>query len=180
MKTLALLSVCFNPYSIQGIVHRKELYELGEITIELFQSLLNTRHCSSALRNFYCCLVYDVSILTQYKALFILVRKGDLKWLDKKKFQSLLNTRHCSSKSMSYRNEMNQIAVSILTQYKALFIKTKYEEDDIMSYFVSILTQYKALFINKHFEYFEDMIRMFQSLLNTRHCSSTTEKKQLL
>ena len=29
-----------------------------------------------------------------------------------------------------------------------------------MSYFVSILTQYKALFINKHFEYFEDMIRM--------------------
>ena len=37
-----------------------------------------------------------VSILTQYKALFILVKKNKIR-VASVRFQSLLNTRHCSS-----------------------------------------------------------------------------------
>ncbi len=88
-------------------------------------------------------------------------------------FQSLLNTRHCSSKieegqtytittycfnpysiqgivhlcrrSMSRKNKGP--TVSILTQYKALFIRGQLAPTSKSPFNVSILTQYKALFI---------------------------------
>ena len=73
-----------------------------------------------------------------------------MNWLKKgtcQKFQSLLNTRHCSSKMKKNKRRNRQEKVSILTQYKALFINTK--------------------------KLIELLLRLpFQSLLNTRHCSS--------
>ena len=84
-------------------------------------------------------------------------------------FQSLLNTRHCSSKPLP--SIYVPIKVSILTQYKALFIPQQSLLGSISGRTVSILTQYKALFIlRKDWEVVKDI--MFQSLLNTRHCSS--------
>ena len=89
----------------------------------MFQSLLNTRHCSS---------------LKGIKDVFEGV----------KTFQSLLNTRHCSS-NKKYKTKIKKGgAVSILTQYKALFISKIIFNEEFTINKVSILTQYKALFIS--------------------------------
>ena len=66
----------------------------------LFQSLLNTRHCSSEF--------IEKSMTNLAVA-----------------FQSLLNTRHCSSILITCLTKKTFPKVSILTQYKALFITEK-------------------------------------------------------
>ena len=195
------LFICFNPYSIQDIVHQKlekagffyaglqnvsilTQYKALFIIINIckcksksgFQSLLNTRHCSSNAKLSYQVTKADVSILTQYKALFIKLdtsvnlpqrrkmfqsllntrhcssKKGrkKLKSQDSEKFQSLLNTRHCSSMQKDSLEGVND--VSILTQYKALFISVRRRKNPRHRTDVSILTQYKALFILKRWE----------------------------
>ncbi len=188
----------------------------------MFQSLINTRHCSSGKILFSNHFFHFVSILTQYKALFIRIQgvnptefgfyvsiltqyKALFIWYEFKmregyfrfnpysiqgivhlnnwtflkmdesiicfnpysiqgivhhliedaiksyieKFQSLLNTRHCSSVFEGIQMILCRKTVSILTQYKALFISQETHCLKWFSSFVSILTQYKALFINK-------------------------------
>ena len=78
----------FNPYSIQGIVHRRQ----GQIQVAAGR---------------------DVSILTQYKALFIGRTSIRIRQVGNK-FQSLLNTRHCSSEIHRWRTSLKISFQSLL------------------------------------------------------------------
>ncbi len=85
---------CFNPYSIQGIVHLEHLHSTVKTILICFNpySIQGIVHLPSRGRGMK--QKKNVSILTQYKALFI--------------------------QTDEYMRE--KINVSILTQYKALFI----------------------------------------------------------
>ena len=133
----------FNPYSIQGIVHLYEGRNFNDIERIMFQSLLNTRHCSSKpLPSIY--VPIKVSILTQYKALFI--------------------TNLLSSKKTP-RKCFNPYSIQGIVHLKKRLGSCK-------RHHVSILTQYKALFIITTVTNGIVIHQVFQSLLNTRHCSS--------
>ena len=113
----------------------------------------------------------DVSILTQYKALFIVSKiciKFEWVWVS----QSLLNTRHCSSHASKYIGFFYN-SVSILTQYKALFIN--YYDWIRRTCSRCCFNPYSIqgiVHLIKGHKVKKVMSMMFQSLLNTRHCSS--------
>ena len=144
MVVVIVVGKCFNPYSIQGIVH---LTFIGRVPmLNLF-----------------------VSILTQYKALFIrLYGRSDRR---RKMFQSLLNTRHCSSNIYREGTDAKPFCFNPYS-IQGIVHHCQEKPGNWQNYqSVSILTQYKALFIRTGKYPIRGRIS-FQSLLNTRHCSS--------